>query len=502
MGQGEHMRNLLYIDGAFVEPACGGFLEVVDPASEECFAEIAAGTDADVEAAVLAARRAFDQGPWPRMPAAGRAAILRRVAAEIRANLEHLALLEVRDNGKPLKEARWDIGDAAFCFDYYADMAEQVEAEGEAAVDVGDARFACRVRKEPLGVVGAITPWNFPLLMAVWKVAPALAAGCSIVLKPSEFCSLSCGELARYFHQAGLPPGVFNLVTGLGQQAGAPLSAHPGVDKLAFTGSQATGSQVMQVAARDIRSVSLELGGKSPFVVFADCDLDKAVEWIQFGVFWNQGQICSATSRLLVERPIHDALLARLKAAAERIVIGPGDQDGVQMGPIVSALQHRRVMEGIERGLAGGARLVTGGGRPPHLARGYFVEPTIFTDVPLDSWIWREEVFGPVLCIHSFDTEQEAIALANDSRFGLAGAVMSDDLARCDRVARALRAGVVWVNCSQPTFTQLPWGGYKASGIGRELGRNGYEAFLEVKQITSFDYRQDWNWYQSTGNPD
>ncbi|MQR01956.1 aldehyde dehydrogenase family protein [Glaciimonas soli] len=495
------MRNLLYIDGAFVEPALGGFLEVVDPATEEPFAEIAAGTDADVDAAVQAARRAFDQGPWPRMPAASRAAILRRVATEIRDNLVHLAQLEVRDNGKPLKEARWDIGDAAFCFDYYADMAEQVEAEGETVVDVGDDRFVGRVRKEPLGVVGAITPWNFPLLMAVWKVAPALAAGCSIVLKPSEFCSLSCVELARYFHKAGLPPGVFNLVTGLGQQAGAPLSAHPGVDKLAFTGSQATGSQVMQTAARDIRSVSLELGGKSPFIVFADCDLDKAVEWIQFGVFWNQGQICSATSRLLVERPVHDALLARLKAAAERIVIGPGDLDGVQMGPIVSAVQHRRVMEGIAQGVASGARLVTGGGRPSYLTRGYFVEPTIFTDVPLDSWIWREEVFGPVLCIQSFDTEQEAIALANDSRFGLAGAVMSDDLERCDRVARALRAGVVWVNCSQPTFTQLPWGGYKASGIGRELGRNGYEAFLEVKQITSFDHRQDWNWYQSTGNP-
>jgi betaine-aldehyde dehydrogenase len=495
------MRNLLYIDGAFVAPALGGFLEVIDPATEERFAEIAAGTDADVEAAVLAARRAFDQGPWPRMSAASRADFLRRVAAEIRDNLEYLAQLEVRDNGKPLKEARWDIGDAAFCFDYYADMAEQVEAEGETVVDVGDVRFVGRVHKEPLGVVGAITPWNFPLLMAVWKVAPALAAGCTIVLKPSEFCSLSCGELARFFHRAGLPPGVFNLVTGLGQQAGAPLSAHPGVDKLAFTGSQATGSQVMQAAARDIRSVSLELGGKSPFIVFADCDLDKAVEWIQFGVFWNQGQICSATSRLLVERSVHDALLARLKAAAERIVIGSGDLDGVQMGPIVSAVQHRRVMEGIERGLASGARLVTGGGRPSYLARGYFVEPTIFTEVPLDSWIWREEVFGPVLCIQSFDTEQEAIALANDSRFGLAGAVMSDDLARCDRVARALRAGVVWINCSQPTFTQLPWGGYKASGIGRELGRNGYEAFLEVKQITRFDHWQDWNWYQSTGKP-
>jgi betaine-aldehyde dehydrogenase len=489
------MRNLLYINGAFVEPQCGGFLDVFDPATEECFAKAAAATEADVEAAVAAARRAFDHGPWPRMPAAQRAAVLRKVAAAIRNDLEQLAWLEMRDNGKPLKEARWDICDAAFCFDYYADMAEQVEAEGEAAQDVGDERFHCRIRKEPVGVVGAITPWNFPLLMAAWKVAPALAAGCSVVLKPSELCPMTCGELAHYLHDAGLPQGVFNLVTGLGQAAGAPLSAHPGVDKLAFTGSQATGTRVMQAAARDIRTVSLELGGKSPFIVFADCDLDKAVEWIQFGVFWNQGQICSATSRLLVERPIYEALLERLKVAAQRIVIGPGSSDEVQMGPIVSAGQQRRVMEGIERGKACGARLVTGGGSPEHLSRGYFVQPTVFADVPLDSWIWREEVFGPVLCVRPFDTEEEAITAANDSRFGLAGAVMSDDLERCDRVAAALRAGVVWINCSQPTFTQLPWGGYKASGIGRELGRHGYEAFLEVKQITRFDFGSDWNWY-------
>jgi betaine-aldehyde dehydrogenase len=491
------MRNLLYIDGAFVAPALGDFLPVIDPATEECFAHAAAGTAADVEAAVAAARRAFDHGPWPRMPAARRAAILRRVAQAIRDDLEPLAWLEMRDNGKPLREARLDISDAAYCFDYYADMAEQVEAEGEAVQDVGDARFHCRIRKEPLGVVGAITPWNFPLLMAAWKVAPALAAGCCVVLKPSELCPLTCAELARHLHQAGLPPGVFNLVTGLGQAAGAALSAHPGVDKLAFTGSQATGTLVMQAAARDIRAVSLELGGKSPFIVFADCDLDKAVEWIQFGVFWNQGQICSATSRLLVERPIYDALLERLKTAAQQLVVGPGERDGVQMGPIVSAAQKRRVLEGIEQGKACGARLVTGGGIPPNRTRGYFVQPTVFADVPLDSWIWREEVFGPVLAVRPFDSEEEAIAVANDSRFGLAGAVMSADLERCDRVAEALRAGVVWINCSQPTFTQLPWGGYKASGIGRELGRHGYDAYLEVKQITRFDAGSHWNWYRT-----
>jgi len=490
------MRNLLYIDGAQAEPARGGFLEVIDPATGDCFALAAAATGADVDAAVAAARRAFDHGPWPRMPASERAAVLRRVAGAIRNDMEELATLEMRDNGKPLKEARGDIADAAFCFDYYAGMAEQVEAEGEATHDVGDERFHCRVRKEPLGVVAAITPWNFPLLMAAWKVAPALAAGCCVVLKPSELCPLTCGALAHYLHEAGLPAGAFNLLTGTGPEAGVPLSMHAGVDKLAFTGSEATGTRVMQAAAPGIRNVSLELGGKSPFIVFADCDLDKAVEWIQFGVFWNQGQICSATSRLLVERPIYEALLVRLAEAAQRIQIGPGDREGVQMGPIVSKGQLRRVLEGVERGLDEGARLVSGGCCPPHLVRGYFVQPTIFADVPLHSWIWREEVFGPVLCVRPFDTEAEAIAVANDSRFGLAGAVMSDDLERCERVAQALRAGVVWINCSQPTFTQLPWGGYKASGIGRELGRHGYEAYLEVKQITRFGSNAGWNWYQ------
>ena len=489
------MRALLYIDGAFVAPARGGFLDVEDPASEQVFAQSAAGTAEDVDAAVTAARRAFDHGPWPRLPAAGRAAVLRKVAASLRAELEALARLEMRDNGKPLKEARGDIADAAFCFDYYAGLAEQVEAEGEAAVDVGDARFACRVRREPLGVVGAITPWNFPLLMAAWKVAPALAAGCTVVLKPSELCPLSCAELARHLHAAGLPAGAFNLVTGLGPEAGAALTAHPGVDKLAFTGSLATGTRVMEAAARGIRNVSLELGGKSPFVIFADSDLDKAVEWIQFGVFWNQGQVCSATSRVLVERAAYAALLERLKAAAERIKMGPGDDEAAQMGPLVSAQQQRRVLDAIAAARAGGARLVTGGGRPESLPRGHFVAPTVFADVPLDAEIWREEVFGPVVCVNAFDTEDEAVAEANNSRYGLAGAVMSQDLARCERVARALRAGVVWINCSQPTFTQLPWGGYRASGIGRELGRQGYEAFLELKQISRFDSGSDWGWY-------
>jgi betaine-aldehyde dehydrogenase len=489
------MRHLLYIDGAFVEPVNDGFLDVIDPATETVFAQAAAGTAADIDLAVQAARRAFDTGPWPRLPAAERSAILRRAAALIRDQLDEIAALETRDNGKPLPEARWDIGDAAFCFEYYAELAEKLATAGDLEIDVGDPRFVSRVRREPVGVVGAITPWNYPLLMAVWKVAPALAAGCSIVLKPSELCPLSCGILAEILHAAGLPPGTFNLVTGTGPDAGAPLSAHPLVDKIAFTGSLPTGSKVMQAAARDIRSISLELGGKSPFVVFADCDLEKAVEWIMFGIFWNQGQVCSATSRLLVERAIYPALLDRLKAEAEKITIGAGDEPGILLGPLVSDGQYRKVMAAIARAKASGATLVTGGERPAHLPQGYFVQPTVFADVPLDSDLWREEVFGPVIAANPFDTEDDAIRMANDSRYGLAAAVMSDDPARARRVAEAFRAGIVWINCSQPTFSQAPWGGYKASGIGRELGQWGFDAFCEVKQITSFDPSETWGWY-------
>lgn len=489
------MRELLLIDGAWRAPASGRFLAVEDPATAEPFAEVAAGGAEDVDAAVAAARHAFDEGPWPRMAAAERGAVLRRAAGLIRQRADEIARLEVRDNGKPLPEAAWDVADAAFCFEYFAALAETEEAGGEEAIDVGDVRFRVGARTMPAGVVGAITPWNYPLLMACWKVAPALAAGCTIVLKPSELCSLSCAELGRVLTTAGLPAGAFNLVTGFGAEAGAALAAHPGVDKLAFTGSVVTGSSVMTQAAKGPRRVSLELGGKSPFVVFADADLDEAVEWIMFGIFWNQGQVCSATSRLLVERAAYAPLLDRLAAAAQAIPIGPGLEPGVKLGPLVSAGQHRKVADAVARGVAEGGRLVTGGGRPGNLERGHFLEPTILADQPCESLAWREEIFGPVLCARPFDDEEEAIRLANGSAYGLAAAVMSADPARAERVAAAFRAGVVWVNCSQPTFVQAPWGGMKASGIGRELGRWGYEAFRETKQVCRWDADEAWGWY-------
>ncbi len=498
------LRGQLFIDGAWCAAHAGALMDVIDPASEQVFAQVASAQARDVDAAVRAARRAFDTGPWPRLSGCERARVLRAMAVALREQLEALARLEVRDNGKPLPEARWDVGDAAGCFEYYAGLAEQEDKRGAEHLDLPDGRFSSRVTRQPVGVVGAIIPWNYPLLMAAWKLAPALAAGCTVVLKPSELTPMSALELVRIGHAAGLPPGVLNLVTGLGATAGQALSEHKSVDKLAFTGSLATGSKVMQAAARDIKRVSLELGGKSPLIVFADTEIEQALEWIMFGIFWNQGQVCSATSRVLIERPLYAKLLERLAQEVARIPIGSGMKEGVLLGPLVSQSQLDKVRAAITRAVQEGASLVSGGSeRPPGCGdKGYFVAPTIIADMRLDSWIWAEEVFGPVLCVAAFDSEEEALRLANDSRFGLAAAVMSRDLERCDRVAAALQAGVVWINCSQPTFCEAPWGGFKQSGIGRELGRWGFENYLEIKQITRYDSRAPWAWYIQAGQRD
>lgn len=490
-----HADTQLYIDGRWVDPVNGGTFETIDPSSEMPIAKVGAATAADVDLAVQAARRAFDEGPWPQLSGAARAAILRRIAQGIRDRQQALAVLEVRDNGKPLPEALWDIADTAGCFDFYANLAEELDSHQEHAVALADERFSSVVRKEPVGVAGAIIPWNFPMLMAAWKVAPALAAGCCMVLKPSELTPLTALELARIADSAGLPPGVLNVLPGLGQEAGAALAEHPGIDKLAFTGSVPTGSRIMQAAARDIKNISLELGGKSPFIIFDDSDLAAAVEWIMFGIFWNQGQVCSATSRVLVQRKLYAPLLERLQEETARITIGNGLDEGVLLGPLVSRGQYDKVLAAIARGEEEGARRVCGGLRPAGVDKGFYVQPTVFADVPQDSWIWQEEIFGPVVCIRPFDDEDEALRCANDSRFGLAGAVMSNDQARAERVARKLRAGIVWINCSQPTFTEAPWGGYKQSGIGRELGEWGLNNYLEVKQITRYDSDQPWGWY-------
>ncbi|KAF5191324.1 Betaine aldehyde dehydrogenase [Thalictrum thalictroides] len=333
--------------------------------------------------------------------------------------------------------------------------------------------------------------------MATWKVAPALAAGCAAILKPSELASVTCLELADVCKEVGLPPGVLSILTGLGPEAGAPLASHPHVDKIAFTGSTATGSKIMTAAAQMVKPVSLELGGKSPIVVFEDVDLDKAAEWTAFGIFWTNGQICSATSRLIVHEDIAEEFLQKLASWTKNIKISDPLEAGCRLGPVVSEGQYEKIMKFISTAKSEGATVLCGGQRPQHLSKGFFIEPTIITDVDTSMQIWREEVFGPVLCVKKFKTEEEAIELANDTHYGLGAAVISKDLERCERVAKAFQAGIVWVNCSQPCFTQAPWGGNKRSGFGRELGEWGLENYMTVKQVTQYISDEPWGWYAS-----
>lgn len=493
------MEPKLFIDGAWTSAAEGATIEVVDPATERPFATVAAGTAPDIDRAVAAAKKA-GQGPWSRTTGRERAAILRAIAAGIEAAKNDLARLEVKDNGKPLAEAEFDVADTAYCFNLYAKYAEELDAkQGESIVGPDD-RFQTRLKYMPSGVVGLIVPWNYPLLMAAWKVAPALAAGCTLVLKPSEYTPLTALELARICHAAGVPPGVINVVTGYGATAGASLASHPDVRKVAFTGSVPTGVAVASAAVKDVKSISLELGGKSPVVVFDDADLEQVVEWVMVGIFFNQGQVCSATSRLIAQSGIAGPLVERLSEEAKKIVIGDGMSESVQLGPLVSRPQYEKVMGYIDSGKRE-ASLVSGGARPAGLNAGYFVEPTIFTGVPPEARIWKEEIFGPVLSVTAFKTEEEAVALANTTEFGLAAAVMTRDLERAERIADRFEAGVVWINCSQPTFLEAPWGGIKKSGIGRELGTWGLMNFLEPKQITAYQSSDPWGWYLKDAKP-
>ena len=487
----------LFIDGSWVHASDGGTFDTINPATGEVIAAVASATAVDIDLAVRAARACVDGPSWGlSSTGAQRATVLRRLGDLVAAQQEELARLDALDQGKPLREARADVNDVLAACAHFATLAEGLD-EGPEVVDNGSkGDFTTTVVREPVGVVGAITPWNYPLLMGVWKVLPALAAGCTVVLKPSELAPLSCLVLAEMLSAAGLPAGALNVCPGLGPAAGAALAEHPGVDKLAFTGSAPTARRVMAAAAAGPRAVSLELGGKSAMLVFPDADLDAAVDWALTGVLWGSGQVCSATARLLVHVDVRAAFVEKLLARLPAVAVGDSLSaemvargDAPAMGPLVSRAQCDKVWGYIDDARAVGAAVLYGGDRAAVAAvaggRGFFVPPTVLTDVATDSRVWREEVFGPVLCVRAFHTEEEAVAAANDSMYGLAAAVMSADADLCGRVARRLRVGVVWHNCSQPAFVQAPWGGVKQSGFGRDLGRWGLEEFLVVKQVTA-----------------
>jgi betaine-aldehyde dehydrogenase len=392
------------------------------------------------------------------------------------------AKIDTENNGKPLREATYDAADAAGCFRYYAGLASKPQGQ---TYSVSDPNMVCMTVREPIGVCGQIIPWNYPLLMAVWKLAPGLAAGNACILKPSEMTPVSAVKLFQLIEEVGFPPGAANLVLGPGDPVGSTLASSDRVDKIAFTGGGVTGRRIMTAATGNLKKVTLELGGKSPNIVFADADFDAALEFAMFGIFAGQGEVCSAGSRLLLERKIADKFLPRLAEACRKIAVGDGMDEDTEMGPLISQAHMEKVLGYIKSGVDEGAKLLCGGHRieKGKLASGNFVEPTVFVDVPANAKILKEEIFGPVLVVELFDTEEEAIRKANDTVYGLAGAVFTSDGAKAQRVIKQLRAGITWINTYHPTFNEAPWGGYKQSGIGRELGTYGFEAYTEVKQI-------------------
>ncbi len=481
-----------FVGGRWCDPVGGEWFETANPATGEAWALIPRGRAEDADRAVAAARAAFAAPAWRGLTPTARGALLRRIATVLEARIDEIAGIETRDNGKRLVEVLAQFRYLPKYFHYYAGLADKIEG-AVIPIDVPD--VFNYTRHEPLGVVVAITPWNSPLMLAAWKLAPALAAGNTVVLKPSEHASASTLEFARLVEDAGLPPGVLNVVTGFGPELGAPLVAHPDVATITFTGSEASGRRIAAAAATDFKRVTLELGGKSPQIVFDDANLDDAVNGVISGIFLSLGQSCIAGSRLLLQAGIHDRFLERLVAAMRDIRIGDPQDPATQVGPVATREQHAKVLSFIEQAKRDGARCVLGG-REIHPARcgaGWYVEPTIFTGVRPDMELAREEVFGPVLAVMRFADEDEALALANDSRYGLAAGVWTQDMARSIRLAERIAAGTVYVNTYRSVSTLSPVGGYKMSGYGRE---NGIEAIREFQQVKSV-----WLGLGRTANP-
>ena len=476
------MVKKMYMDGRWVESLQGQTRIILDPSNGEEIAQVTEGDVKDAEAAIAAARAAFDEGTWPHTAPHMRGDKLRQLADLVRTHKEELANLETLDTGKTLEESKWDMDDVADVFDYYASLTTTM---GSDQLEAPDADATSELVHEPVGVCGQILPWNYPLLQASWKVAPALAAGCTLVMKPSELTPLTTVRLTELMEELGLPPGVVNTVLGPGHTVGDTLATDPDVDFVSFTGGVQTGKAVMAAASKTVKRVALELGGKNPNIIFPDAHLDVAVDQALNAVFFHAGQICSAGARLMLHEEIHDTFVDKLQDRMKRIVLGNGMNPDTQMGPLISEGHRAKVEQHVAQAVKEGARLLVGGNRPstPDLQNGYFFEPTLFVDCHAHMSIVCEEVFGPVISVERFADENEAAQLANQTIYGLSAGLWTADEARIKNMTRALRFGTVWVNDYNVYFPQAPWGGFKQSGTGRELGIMGLREYQECKHI-------------------